>query len=234
MTATPHPTNGVPDGTEAISGLQTLTRDYTNAAGQVVAEYAYFNLNGLLYDPGTMGTMNTPSNLGNYYRTNYDYDSDGRLVRTQTPNGTIYRTVYNSLGEEVSAWVGTNDTPTSGEWSPTNNNGTSNMVMVASYAYDIEGNQTQEIDYPGLGQTNRETDSWYDWRDRLVAQKSGVQGSETDGVHRPLLVYSYDNLDEVTQTQQYDGDGKSSQAEVVLWVPGGFGLRVRSDMVAPY
>jgi hypothetical protein len=33
MSATPHLTDGVPDGTEAISGLQTLTRDYTNAAG---------------------------------------------------------------------------------------------------------------------------------------------------------------------------------------------------------
>jgi hypothetical protein len=35
MSAAPHLTNGAPDGTEAISGLQTLSRDYVNAAGQV-------------------------------------------------------------------------------------------------------------------------------------------------------------------------------------------------------
>ena len=37
MTATPHLTGGVPDGTEAISGVQTLSRGLTNAAGQTVA-----------------------------------------------------------------------------------------------------------------------------------------------------------------------------------------------------
>ncbi len=104
-----------------------MTRDYTNAAGQVIAEDAYFNLGGLAYSTGVMGTVNV-----NYYQTQYGYDSDGRLVRTQTPNGTIYRTVYNSLGEEISDWVGTNDTPTTGEWSPTNNTGTSNMVEVSA------------------------------------------------------------------------------------------------------
>src|SRR5579885_3317312 len=157
------------------------------------------------YSTGTMGTVNT-----NYYQTNYDYDSDGRLVRTQTLNGTIYPTVYNSLDEAVSAWVGTNDTPTSGEWSPTNNTGSANMVEVASYQYDNggvgDGNLTQETDYPGLGAVNRVTDYWYDWRDRLVAQKSGVESNENDGVNRPIIVTTYDNLDEATETQQYVGD----------------------------
>ena len=82
-------------------------------------------------------------------------------MRTQTPNGTIYRTVYNSLDEAVSDWVGTNDTPTSGEWSPTNNTGSANMVEVSSYQYDNggvgDGNLTQETDYPGLGAANRVT-----------------------------------------------------------------------------
>src|SRR5579884_3169033 len=206
MTATPHLTNGAPDGTEAISNLVSLTRDYVNDAGQVTSEDAYNYLYGVTYSTGTMGTVNT-----NYYQTNYDYDSDGRLVRTQTPNGTIYRTVYNSLGEAVSAWVGTNDTPTSGEWSPTNNTGSANMVEVSSYQYDNggvgDGNLTQETDYPGLGAANRVTDYWYDWRDRLVAQKSGVESNENDGVNRPIIVTTYDNLDEATETQQYVGDG---------------------------
>jgi len=210
MTATPHLTNGAPDGSEAIGSLVSLTRDYVNAAGQLTSEDAYNNLSGLTYSTSPMGTLNT-----NYYQSNYGYDSAGRLVRTQTGNGTIYRTVYNSLDEAISAWVGTNDTPTSGEWSPTNNTGSANMVEVSSYQYDNggvgDGNLTQETDYPGLGAPNRVTDYWYDWRDRQVAMKSGVQSSESDGTNRPILVTTYDNLDEVTETQQYLGDGVTPQ-----------------------
>src|SRR5262249_39362416 len=84
MTATPHLTNGAPDGTEAISGLQTLTRDYTNSAGQITAEDAYFNLGGLTYITVPMGTLNL-----NYSQPISGYDSDGRLARTQTPNGPV-------------------------------------------------------------------------------------------------------------------------------------------------
>ena len=36
MSATPHVTNGQPDGTEAISDVQTLSRTYINSGGQVV------------------------------------------------------------------------------------------------------------------------------------------------------------------------------------------------------
>lgn len=37
MSATPHLTGGVPDGTEAIGSVQTLSRSYVNDTGQVVA-----------------------------------------------------------------------------------------------------------------------------------------------------------------------------------------------------
>ena len=134
MSATPHVTDGAPDGSEAISDLQSLTAPTTNAAGQVIAEDDYFNLSGLTYSTGVIGTVGV-----NYYQTQYDYDSNGNLDRTQTANGTIYRTVYDSYGDALSNWVGTNDTPTSGDWSPTNNDGTSNMVEVASYQYDNGG-----------------------------------------------------------------------------------------------
>ncbi len=187
MTATPHTTNGAPDGSEAISGLQSLTRDYTNAAGQVTAEDAYYSLYGLTYSTGIMGTLNT-----NYYQTTYSYDNAGRLYQTTTPNGTLYQTVYNSLDEALSDSVGTS---------------TSNLVVVSSYQYDSDGNLTQETDAPGLNAANRVTEYWYDWRDRLVAEKDGVESSETDGVNRPILVTTYDNLDEAIQTQQYLGDG---------------------------
>src|SRR5579884_1588715 len=186
MTATPHLTNGAPDGTEAISNLVSLTRDYVNAAGQVTSEDAYNYLYGLTYSTSPMGTVNT-----NYYQTTYSYDNAGRLYQTTTANGTIYQATYNSLDETLSDWVGTSS---------------SNLVQIASYLYDKDGNLTQETDYPGLNAANRVTQYWYDWRDRLVAEKDGVESSENDGVNRPILVTTYDNLDEAVETQQYLGD----------------------------
>jgi RHS repeat-associated protein len=207
MTATPHLTGGVPDGTEAISNVQTLSRSLTNNAGQLVEVDQYFNLSGVTYSTtphlGTSGT--------NYYATLYGYDDRGRPDRVQAPTGTITRTVYDGLSRVVSTWVGTNDTPPTGEWSPSNNTSPANMVQVAGNVYDGGGvgdsNLTQQTQYPGGSAANRVTNNYFDWRDRLVASKSGVQANENDGTHRPITFNTYDNLSEVTETQAYDGDG---------------------------
>jgi RHS repeat-associated protein len=207
MSATPHLTGGVPDGTEAISGVQTLSRVLTNTGGQVTEEDDYFNLSGVTYSTSTyLGTSGT-----NYYATLYGYDADGRENRVQHPTGTIDRTVYDGEGREASTWEGTNDTPGSGSWSPGNNTSPSNMVRLTADVYDGggvgDGDLTQETAYPGGSAAARVTDDYYDWRDRLVATKGGVQASENDGTHRPIWYYTYDNLDEVTRAQRYDGDG---------------------------
>jgi len=117
MTATPTVSSGRPTGTETISGLQTLTRSVVNAVGQVTALDQYFNLSGVTYSASsvTLGTSGT-----NYYRTEYGYDTKGNLVRTLSPSGTIYRTLYDDMNRELSRWVGLDDTPTSGAWSPSN------------------------------------------------------------------------------------------------------------------
>src|SRR5262249_48705015 len=47
----------------------------------------------------------------------------------------------------------------------------------------------------------------YDWRDRPVASKAGVQGTEDTTTHRPITYQVLDNLGEVTTLQRYDGDG---------------------------
>ncbi|MFL5246024.1 MAG: RHS repeat-associated core domain-containing protein [Gemmataceae bacterium] len=212
MSATPHLTGGVPDGTEAISGLQTLARAYTNAAGQVVRNDAYFNLSGVTYSTAAnIGVKNT-----NYYESLTDYDNRGWLTRTQSPTGTITRTVHDGLGRTVSTWVGTNDTPASGQWSPANNTSPSNMIKTADYVYDNntlggasqvgDGNLTQIVAHPGGTAADRVTERYYDWRDRLVASKEGVQSTEDTTTHRPITYRTYDNLDEVTEVQQYDGD----------------------------
>jgi hypothetical protein len=195
MTATPNLTGGVPNGTEAISGLQALSRQYMDAAGQVTATYDYFNLTGLPYAVTVMGMVGV-----NFYQTQYGYDNRGRQSQTTTANGTIYQTVYDSLDRAVSDAVGTT---------------MANLMQVRSYQYDNGGvgdsNLTQETESPGLGAADRVTRMWYDWRDRQVAMKSGVSATENDGVNRPIVVTTYDNLDEATETQQYDGDGVTPQ-----------------------
>jgi RHS repeat-associated protein len=204
MSAAPHLTGGVPDGTEAIGNVQTLARSYTNAAGQVVRTDAYFNLSGVSYSTALyLGTANV-----NYYTTLYGYDHRGREDRVQSPTGTITRTVYDGLSRVVSTWVGTNDTPASGFWSPSNPAG---MVQLTADVYDNGGvgdsNLTQMTQFPGGSAAPRVCQYFFDWRDREVASKCGVMVSENDGTHRPIVYTTYDNLDEAVLVQQFDGDG---------------------------
>ncbi len=80
----------------------------------------YFDLSGLAYSTSTtLGTENT-----HFYRTRYQYDNHGAVKRVQTPLGTVTRTERDGLGRVTSEWVGTDDTPTSGNWSPSNTGGT--------------------------------------------------------------------------------------------------------------
>jgi YD repeat-containing protein len=180
---------------------------FTDPNGHQVETDAYFNLGGRGYttDPylGAAGA--------NYYATLYGYDHQGRVNRALTPTGTIYRTVYDGLGRVVSTWVGTNDTPASGYWSPDNNTPPANMVQLTADVYDNggsgDGDLTQLTEFPGGTAAPRVTQNFYDWRDRLVAGKDGVQASEADGTHRPLRYSQYDNLDEAVAQERYDGDG---------------------------
>src|SRR5262245_34056195 len=219
MSATPNQTGGRPDGTEAISGVQTLSREVLNEAGQVVFRDEYFNLTGITYSDSsvTLGTSGT-----NYNRTQLSYGKLGDLERTQTPSGAIYRTVFDGQHRAVSSWVGTDDTPTSGFWSPTNRAGT-NLEQVSATVYDDmngdgdgidladvgDGNLSHSFSYPSTADAPadaRRTDSFYDWRDRQVAVKEGVQATEGTAVNRPLVYTDLDNLGQAWQTRQYDGD----------------------------
>ncbi len=207
MTATPHLTGGVPDGTESIGSIQTLSRVYVNSAGQAIRKNDYFYLSGVTYSTSAyIGTQNT-----NYYTSLEDYDNQGLLTRTETPTATITRTVHDSQGRVISIWVGTDDTPSSGSWSPSNNTSPANMVETVAYQYDGgavgDGDMTQETDYPGGSAANRVTDNFFDWRDRLVASKQGVQTTEGTTTYRPIIYNTFDNLNEITEVERFDGDG---------------------------
>ena len=80
-------------------------------SGEVTATHTYHDIPASGY-----GTKDT-----HYAETVLGYDAHGRRDRTVAPGGTITRSVFDNLGRLASQWVGTDDTPTSGTWSPTNN-----------------------------------------------------------------------------------------------------------------
>src|SRR5262249_33095153 len=153
---------------------------------------AYFDLTGVTYSTAAnIGTENT-----NFYRTRFGYDERGRQDRVQRPTSTIERMVYDGLSRVVSTWVGLDDTPTSGEWSPTNTAGT-DLVQISASVYDNGGvgdsNLTQTTQIVGGSDPDRVSQFYFDWRDRLVASKSGVETTESTTVHRPIFYTDYDN-----------------------------------------
>ncbi|AGA25127.1 RHS repeat-associated core domain-containing protein [Singulisphaera acidiphila] len=184
--------SGRPTGTEAIGSLRSLTREFTSVGGQVLQADAYNNVAGLTYSASTsFGTEGV-----NFNRTLYSYDTRGRLKLVTTPNGTITKAVYDGLGRTIEVWVGTSSV---------------NLVKVSAQEYDNGGigdsNLTRKTLYPGGGASARVTDYFYDWRDRLVATKDGVQVSEGTDVNRPITYLVYNNLGQVTSREWFDGDG---------------------------
>ncbi len=271
MSATPSSStfNGVslPVGGETIGSVTALSISIMNESGQDVQGRAYFNLpslTGYLGGTGSASVLaalgagsawNPSTGAGNYYVTTTQYDDMGNVDKTVNPDGTITRMVFDGLGREISTWVGTNDTPASGYWSPTNNGGTSNMVELTATIYDNgfvgDGNVTGQLSFPaGSSYSNvQDTAMFYDWQDRLVATKSGVllssgysenlSGELTDGTNRPLVVDTLDNLGEVTEEQTYNGNGvaiDTSTGAAVFTPPTGVTLAslLRAQTAAAY
>lgn len=210
--ATPTVDGGVPTGEEAINefNIISLSRSLTNDAGQTVEQDKYFSLAGVTYSTtlAVLGTASDESQTGNFHRTLFAYGANGKLKQMEKPNGTITRTVYDGLGRVASTWVGTDDEPTSGYWSPGNRSGT-NLTLVSANEYDAggigEGNLTAITNYPGGVAAPQITRQWFDWRNRLIIQKQGSDASGPAGTRRPTTYYTYDNAGHVLSTEQFDG-----------------------------
>jgi hypothetical protein len=105
--------------------------------------------------------------------------------RNRNAQGVLSGNPYDAPGRLHGVWVGTDDTPTSGFWSPSNLAGT-NTVRLASSEYDDgvvgDGLLTATTAYPGGSEAPRTTEYYHDWRGRTVAVKAGVQASESGGV----------------------------------------------------
>lgn len=211
-----------PTGTESISNIQSLVREVRNTAQQVVSIDRYFTLTGTTY---TNTSAQFGSSTTNYHSTTYGYDAYGRLDRTTLSTGTIYQTVYDLLGRVSEEKIGTtlaNSRTTAVYQYDLGQAG--NSLLTASIRY---------TKYNGSGVPDRDaaraTEYGYDWRDRLVWKKEGSRldtGGSTFALlpaqesnagtgtvwieqlayHRPITYYTYNNLDQVTATEMFDGD----------------------------
>jgi YD repeat-containing protein len=197
-TVTPVP--AMPDGTEAIANVQTLSRTFTSPGGQVVYTDAYFNLTGQTYtsQTPTIGTEGT-----NYFRTRYDYDSRGRQSRVQSPLGTVTLTGYDGLDRVVSTSVGTTD---------------ANAVLVTHTDYNAAGWVADTIDprdlmsttgYDLLGRTTKTVEDYTDGTP--TAETNMTTEYRYDGDNH-LMLYQQDLPSNGSQHTQYNygvrrGDG---------------------------
>jgi RHS repeat-associated protein len=192
--------------------LQTLSRSLSNAGGQLIMSDRYTDFTGTTYAYTTPPFVVSGAVQGtNFERTEYGYDKRGRQARVLDAEGTIRRTYFDQQDRVVSTWIGTDDTPTTGLWSPTNTSGT-DLVQLSSMVYDNggvgDGNLTASTQIPGGGLADRTTAYFYDWRNRTVAVKSGVETTtESTSVNRAVSYTEYDNLNQTLASYVYDGDG---------------------------
>jgi YD repeat-containing protein len=186
----------VPDGSDPITNVQTLTRTSVDASGQTVESDQYFNLSGLTYSA-------TP-NLGtaglNYYPTTYGYNVLGYQNEVTSPTSTITQNTYDSLGRLTSTAVGTSE---------------SNLTDTADYQYDNgaagDGNLTQMTVHPGGGAPDRVTQYFYDAKDEQIGELEGA------GTSSGILLYTeYDNVGEPVLSEQFAvGSATITGAELV-------------------
>ncbi|MBK9140562.1 MAG: hypothetical protein IPM17_17710 [Verrucomicrobia bacterium] len=135
----------------------------------------------------------------NYSLTVYGFDSINRPLRTRTPGGRISRLVYHTPGWVKERWVGTDDTGAT-ETNPGGSGAPNNMVKVEAYVYDAgaaakNGNLTQVTRWENAS-TTRVSNYGYDFRNRRTSLTGEVNTKE---------VYTYDNLDRVTQVDRKNG-----------------------------
>jgi YD repeat-containing protein len=143
-----------------------------------------------------------------FAETLYDYDLQGRRIRTVSPLGAISRTVYDSVGNVVQQWVGTNDTGAT-ETDPHGNNPENDMRLVSETMYGHNGSCSScgggngdrvlvQVQHVGEGKI-RTTEFKYDWRGR----QTHTLAEEDENGNYIQTVQHYDNLDRIVKMEQY-------------------------------
>jgi RHS repeat-associated protein len=135
----------------------------------------------------------------NYDETTFGDDALGRQNMTESPGGTITRTVFDARGNAVKTYVGINDAgatdagPTGGSASG------NNMVLVTEYEHDsgmsggdgLPTKTTQWVD----AAISRTSQYAHDWRGSRTT---------TDGEVDYFEKVYYDNLGHVVKTERYN------------------------------
>jgi hypothetical protein len=191
-----------------VTGPLTATEDFSDQSRWVRWTKDVFannqrspNARRLYFSVPATGDGNATDN---YNLTVDGFDGMDRQLRVRTPGGTITRLVYGTPGWVKERWVGTDDTGAT----PTNPGGSgapNDMVKVEAYVYDLgstgkNGNLTQATQYENA--TTRVTSYGYDFRNRRTSLTGEVNTKE---------LYTYDNLDRLTQV-----DGKDGATDVLI------------------
>jgi len=152
-----------------------------------------------------------------FYKTTFGYDTNGHQNKIVNAVGTITRTVYDGFGRTSSVWMGTSDA----SWTPTNAASMTKLADTSTITYDpaivvnADSNLTRVINYPTGTNSVRIEETYYDWRDRPIAVKSGIGvdangrenlSGESTSTQGSVIYQQYDNLNEVVASYQYDGD----------------------------
>ena len=205
-----------------VTGLAAATVLQSSYTAWTAYKYQNTRLVGMaVYDDIPTATSDADSDgfIGtsgvNYDKTTYAYENfgstdKGRQNKTVTPSGTITRYVFDARGNVLQTWIGTHDDGATDTDPSHHSVGQNNdMVLVARYSYDADGEEISAIEYPGGSAPDRTTQYGYDWRDRLLWTMVD------DGTQQTYTYKTYDNLGRVIETQQYkdvDEDGVDTVA----------------------
>jgi RHS repeat-associated protein len=154
-----------------------------------------------------------PANGEGFATANYDatetaYDEMNRIIRTESPGGTIMRSVYDVRGLVTAKWVGTDDAGATESDPSGGGTAGNNMKPVWLGQYDGgapggDGNLTQAtLPVDGSSGNDRVTTYAYDPRDRRTS------ASTQDNISTQTVSFTtdYDNLDRVTERARYFTD----------------------------
>lgn len=175
------PTLGHTSGGSLSAATYYVVVTYVSASGESVASTE----SSLAVSAANLLTINSPA--ARTGATGYNV-----YVATASGQETQQNTTPISLGTN---WTESTGGLVAGSLPPVNGIGDSNLTQITVH--------------PGGGAADDEMQSLYDWRNRLVGEKLGVQSTESASVHRPIYYHTLDNLGEVTGTFQYDADGMS-------------------------
>jgi YD repeat-containing protein len=129
-----------------------------------------------------------------------------KVTPPTAPTGVVAYNVYVSYYEGLEELQNAQPIPvTTSSWTqPTGGSLVTGRLL--NFSGTGDGNLTEVIQAPNDGSPDHVTQYLYDFQDRQIGEKDGVQPSEDTSTHRPIYFWTLDNLGEMTGSYQFDGD----------------------------